>query len=124
MKYVTLIFTTIFFLAFAEVQVVMDNEPDLPTWVEVGDDPPDATLIPSEHQSILATVAMENPTYFAGSPFTPADASVLPYRCFTAAGGVGRLYGSFCLVISNPAAHNNSFHVLNGTSGGMGRLRG
>jgi len=125
MKYITLLFTTIFFLAFAEAQAAVDIEPAFPTWVESGLDPPDAALFASEHQNILTNVVMENPDYFTGTQSTqPADASVLPYRCFTAAGGVGRLCSVFCLVfIPNPAVHNNTLNVLNGTSGGMGRIR-
>jgi len=48
-----------------------------------------------------------------------ADASVLPYRCFTAAGGVGRLYGSKGLL--NKLATVRL--ILSSTSGGLSRIR-
>ena len=58
MKFITLIFTTICFLAFAEVQAVMGNEPAFPFVVESGDDPPDCTQAFSyEHIEIVSIEA-------------------------------------------------------------------
>jgi len=68
----------------------------------------------------LTNVVMENPDYFTGTQSTqPADASVLPYRCFTAAGGVGRLDGSKGL-LNNLATTRI---ILSSTSGGLSRIR-
>jgi len=119
-------------LSFAEVQAAVDIEPAFPTWVESGDDPPDCALeLPTAMEAPYTVI--EAPQIFI-RPTTALQWSTetristthnaFVYTPYVSAGGVGRLYGSFCLVISNPAAHNNSFHVLNGTSGGMGRIQG
>jgi len=134
MKYITLLFTTIFFLAFAEVQAAVDIEPAFPTWVESGLDPPDCIVegvskMETCHYTVIGNkIFRQQPPAYQSSATTRINSithTAFVYRCFTAAGGVGRLCSDFCLVfIPNPATHNDFLNVLNGTSGGMGRIQG
>ena len=128
MKYITLIFTTIFFLAFAEAQAVMDNEPDLPTWVEIGDDPPDCALeLPTTMEAPYTVI--EAPQIFI-RPTTALQWSTetrisntpkpFVYTPYVSAGGVGRLCG--CEVRFNNLATIKI--ILTSTSGGLSRIRG
>jgi len=136
MKYITLLFTTIFFLAFAEAQAAVDIEPAFPTWVESGfDDPPDCSLeaapfaeaiyIVIEAPEQILFIRQQPPAFFKlAATRISTQPKPFVYMPYVSAGGVGRLCSVFCLVfIPNPAAHNDFLHVLNGTSGGMGRIR-
>lgn len=135
MRFITFIFTAICFLAFAEVQAAVGNEPAFPTWVESGFDPPDCNLAaaPFAEATIYVIEAPEQILFIRQQPpaffrLAATRISTQPkpfvYTPYVSAGGVGQLYGSFCLVYQPNPTHNDFLNVLNGTSGGMGRIQG
>ena len=124
MRFITFIFTAICFLAFAEVQAAVGNEPAFPTWVESGfDDPPDYNLeaiyIVIEAPEQILFIRQQPPAFFRlAATQTSTQPKPFVYTPYVSAGGVGRLYGS------NGFLNNLATRlILSSTSGGLSRIR-
>jgi len=135
MKHLVIIITAFLFLAFRQDVEAVDTKPAFPEWVESTNDPPDCNLeaapfaeaiyIVIEAPEQILFIRQQPPAFFRlAATRISTQPKPFVYMPYVSAGGVGRLCSVFCLVYQPNPAHNDFLNVLNGTSGGMGRIQG